>query len=126
MENIFKLHPNLKEFFRTADGEVFYKETDANNHAKTLVSKKVDHIKKEEVSIEKVEAGSEEILYPEGLLNDDGKDNTSRDNLQVVQTENEVVPPVEEVKTATTEDTTKEEVKAPAKTVVKKATPKTK
>lgn len=39
MNNIFKQHPDLAEYFETSDGEKFYKEDLAKNHVRTLALK---------------------------------------------------------------------------------------
>lgn len=39
----FKQNPNLKEYWKTSDGQAFYREQDARNHAKTLSNKSVEH-----------------------------------------------------------------------------------
>jgi hypothetical protein len=38
---IFDANPSLKKYFKTSDGEPFYKEGDANLHAKSLEDRKV-------------------------------------------------------------------------------------
>jgi len=40
-KSIFEANPNLKKYFKTSDGESFYKEGDANLHAKGLENRKV-------------------------------------------------------------------------------------
>ena len=39
---IFKTNPHLEKVFVTTDGEVFYNDNDAKNHAKTLEDKGVE------------------------------------------------------------------------------------
>lgn len=70
MEAIFKTNPNLKEFFKTSDGEAFYQESNAHNHAKSLEDKTVETIKREVVKVIQIEKdldNDDEILYPENL-----------------------------------------------------------
>ena len=45
-QDIFTQNPNLKEVFKTSDGEYFYNENSAKNHAKTLDDKSVEHLEK--------------------------------------------------------------------------------
>lgn len=40
--NIFESNPNLEKCFSTSDGEHFYNENDAKNHAKSLEDKSVE------------------------------------------------------------------------------------
>ncbi len=40
---IFNENPELKEFYMTSDGQAFYQESDAKNHARGLEDKKVEH-----------------------------------------------------------------------------------
>lgn len=42
--NIFENHPNLEKCFSTSDGEHFYNENDAKNHAKSLEDKTVEPV----------------------------------------------------------------------------------
>lgn len=42
--NIFENHPNLEKCFSTSDGEHFYNENDAKNHAKSLEDKVVEPV----------------------------------------------------------------------------------
>ena len=45
-QDIFTQNPNLKEVLKTSDGEYFYTENSAKNHAKTLDDKSVEHLEK--------------------------------------------------------------------------------
>ena len=45
-QDIFTQNPNLQEVFKTSDGEYFYNENSAKNHAKTLEDKSVEHLEK--------------------------------------------------------------------------------
>lgn len=45
MDAIFKNHPTLKSYFKTSDGQAFYAEDSAKNHAKTLKDKSVEEVK---------------------------------------------------------------------------------
>ena len=45
-QDIFTQNPNLQEVFKTSDGEYFYTENSAKNHAKTLEDKSVEHLEK--------------------------------------------------------------------------------
>jgi hypothetical protein len=40
---IFEQNPDLKEVFQTVDGELFYTDNAAKNHARTLEDKTVEH-----------------------------------------------------------------------------------
>lgn len=42
--NIFENQPNLEKCFSTSDGEHFYNENDAKNHAKSLEDKTVEPV----------------------------------------------------------------------------------
>ena len=42
IKKIFELNPKLDEVFETSDGNVFYLEVDAKNHAKTLKKNSVE------------------------------------------------------------------------------------
>ena len=44
MEKVFIENPSLKECFKTSDGQYFYNQNDAKNHAKTLEDKSVEHL----------------------------------------------------------------------------------
>ncbi|WP_264522145.1 hypothetical protein [Flavobacterium sp. N1994] len=65
MDDVFKQNPKLEKYYSTSDGEAFYNENDAKNHAKNLEVKTVetvfnelflDVIKDEELSEEEKEA----------------------------------------------------------------------
>lgn len=45
-QDIFTQNPNLQEVFKTSDGQYFYNENSAKNHAKTLDDKSVQHLEK--------------------------------------------------------------------------------
>ena len=49
-QDIFTQNPNLQEVFKTSDGEYFYNENSAKNHAKTLEDKSVQHLEKPKVT----------------------------------------------------------------------------
>lgn len=63
MNKIFKTNPGLKEAHRTSDGQFFYQETDAKNHAKTLTDKTVEHV----VNELEMEVIDDEELTPEQI-----------------------------------------------------------
>lgn len=42
MKEVFEQNPKLEKCFATADGQAFYKEDDAKNHAKSLEDKTVE------------------------------------------------------------------------------------
>lgn len=44
MEKVFEEHPALKECWKTSDGQYFYNENAASNHAKKLKDKSVEHL----------------------------------------------------------------------------------
>lgn len=44
MNDVFKQNPNLEKYFSTSDGEAFYNENDAKNHAKKLEVKSVETV----------------------------------------------------------------------------------
>ena len=50
--NIFKNYPTLQVYFKTADGQAFFQESDARNHAKSLESKKVEKVERPFEAIE--------------------------------------------------------------------------
>ncbi len=50
--NIFKNYPTLQVYFKTADGQSFFQESDARNHAKSLESKKVEKVERPFEAIE--------------------------------------------------------------------------
>ena len=57
--DIFNNYPTLQVYFKTADGQAFFQESDAKNHAKTLENKKVEAVERpfeeiEEKSIKEV------------------------------------------------------------------------
>ena len=65
MDDVFKQNPKLEKYYSTSDGEAFYNENDAKNHAKNLEVKTVetvfnelflDVIKDEELSEDEKEA----------------------------------------------------------------------
>jgi len=43
---IFKTNPKLEHYFKTADGNAFFTEHDAKNHATSLKSKKVEKVER--------------------------------------------------------------------------------
>jgi hypothetical protein len=43
---IFKTNPKLENYFKTADGNAFFTEHDAKNHATSLKSKKVEKVER--------------------------------------------------------------------------------
>jgi hypothetical protein len=45
MDQIFKSNPNLKEYFRTADGIAFFTDNAARNHARSLENKTITTVK---------------------------------------------------------------------------------
>lgn len=53
--NIFKNYPTLQVYFKTADGQAFFQESDARNHAKSLESKKVEKVERPFEAIEEKE-----------------------------------------------------------------------
>lgn len=57
---IFEQHPNLKKLYATANGEFFYQENDAKNHAKSLKDKAVEAVYNEKF----LEVVDEEELDP--------------------------------------------------------------
>lgn len=46
MEKVFQEHPALKECYKTSDGQCFFTKNAAENHAKTLEVKKVEHLER--------------------------------------------------------------------------------
>ncbi len=52
MDNIFEQHPNLKQYFKTADGQAFYEHSDAKLHVRTLEDKSIETVEKP-VKVEK-------------------------------------------------------------------------
>lgn len=46
MSNVFERYPNLEKYFQTSDGEKFFTESPAYNHAKTLDNKKVETVER--------------------------------------------------------------------------------
>ncbi len=57
--DIFNNYPTLQVYFNTADGQAFFQESDAKNHAKTLENKKEETVERpfeeiEEKSIKEV------------------------------------------------------------------------
>lgn len=75
MENFFETNPHLKAYFQTSDGEAFYEEQDARNHAKSLEDKTITPFKREaEKQNDVLENTSEEIIYPEGLIEETPKE----------------------------------------------------
>jgi len=47
--DIFKANPNLETYHETSDGEAFFNDSDARNHAKTLKDRTVKEVKKGDV-----------------------------------------------------------------------------
>lgn len=50
--NIFKNYPTLQVYFKTADGQSFFQESDARNHAKSLENKTVEKVERPFEAIE--------------------------------------------------------------------------
>jgi hypothetical protein len=44
MNDVFKQNPKLEKYYSTSDGEAFYNENDAKNHAKSLDEKTVETV----------------------------------------------------------------------------------
>ena len=44
MNEVFKNNPKLEKYYGTSDGEAFYNENDAKNHAKNLEDKTVETV----------------------------------------------------------------------------------
>lgn len=65
-DKIFKAHPSLEVYYKTADGQPFYKEHDAKNHAKTLTDKTVKKVEKtvvdsdDELTVDEIKALAKE------------------------------------------------------------------
>jgi hypothetical protein len=61
VDNIFVQHPNLEQYFKTADGQAFYEHSDAKLHTKSLDDKSVETINRPiEVEKEVVEENTAE------------------------------------------------------------------
>ncbi|MDH1880934.1 hypothetical protein [Empedobacter sp. GD03797] len=45
-QDIFKKYEALQVYYKTADGQPFFQESDARNHAKTLDNKKVETVER--------------------------------------------------------------------------------
>lgn len=67
MHKIFESNPTLKKVFVTSDGEAFYQDTDARNHAKSLEDKSVEAVynEKEFEVVDEVELTPEQIEMAE-------------------------------------------------------------
>lgn len=48
MSDLFKLYPNMSEYYETSDGTPFFKIETANTHARTLENKKVKTVYRSE------------------------------------------------------------------------------
>lgn len=59
MNNTFKRHPLLKEYFETSDGSKFFIDSDAKNHAKTLKDTTVKTVKRVDEIIKAVKEKAE-------------------------------------------------------------------
>jgi len=57
MNQVFKNHPDLTEFFQTSDGQAFYTENAARTHARTLKNKTVVLVQKSDQPEETKPAG---------------------------------------------------------------------
>lgn len=44
---IFKLHPNLEFYYKTADGQTFYTHEDAKQHARKLKNKEIKKVERD-------------------------------------------------------------------------------
>ena len=69
IDQIFKAHPEAKCYFKTSDGFEFFKQNDANNHAKTLTDKKVLEVKNPSF----IEVASETVSNSEKTVSDEEK-----------------------------------------------------
>lgn len=65
MDNTFKNHPDLQEYFETSDGTQFYKEDVAKNHAKSLEDKTVKKVSRPEEKEKQLSAAEIITLVPE-------------------------------------------------------------
>lgn len=45
-QDVFKQNPKLESYFQTSDGNNFFKDFDAKNHAKSLKNKAIKEVKK--------------------------------------------------------------------------------
>lgn len=65
MSDVFKKYPNLEKYYQTSDGEKFFTESPAYNHAKTLENKKVETVERK-AEVEKPKSAAEIIaMVPE-------------------------------------------------------------
>ncbi|GGB82994.1 hypothetical protein GCM10007424_23770 [Flavobacterium suaedae] len=51
-DKVFESNPKLQHYFKTADGQAFYNEPDAKNHAKTLTDKTVTPVNRADYNSE--------------------------------------------------------------------------
>lgn len=49
-QDYFKNYPKVNEFFFTSDGEAHFTEHDAKAHASGLADKKVEHVKRNDLT----------------------------------------------------------------------------
>lgn len=54
MDKIFNANPNLKAYFATSDGQAFYTQNSAANHARTLKNKTITHHERSATDSEKL------------------------------------------------------------------------
>lgn len=81
MDKVFKNHPNLKVYYKTADGVAFYTENAAQLHAKSLEKKEIKAVFRSAVELhEKAMDNIEQEKLQEKV---------QADVLSVVQTEDE-------------------------------------
>jgi hypothetical protein len=56
---LFKCHPSIDAFFVSSDGQAFFNETSANNHAQSLQEKDVIKVEREDVLDDKEDSAQD-------------------------------------------------------------------
>lgn len=68
MSDLFKQYPNLTEYFKTSDGETFYKEEPAKTHARSLENKKVERVERPSETLESKTETAKDIIAKAALM----------------------------------------------------------
>jgi hypothetical protein len=59
---VFENNPTISCYYKTSDGEAFYKDFDANSHARTLDNKEVQTITKDSEPVKEKPAKAEDFI----------------------------------------------------------------
>jgi hypothetical protein len=85
---IFNTNPKLEKCFKTSDGEHFYNESDAKNHAKSLENKHVEKLVNPEFISQQADQNQDESLEGNEDAELDGDEDLKQSEKMVQDLEN--------------------------------------